>query len=112
LQIASQTDAVTHATLGLRAAYRLPTAMPVTLSADLGWVRAFGDIEGKSKNRFAGTNAPFAVNGVDVSKNTALVGAGIEAQLSPNAAVALDYQGQFGSRFASHAGNLQVKWRF
>jgi len=112
LQIARQSDRVTQTTLGLRAAYRLPVATPVTVSADIGWVRAFGDIEGKSKNRFAGTNAPFAANGVALDKNTALVGAGVEAQLAKNTALALDYQGQFGSKYASHAGNLQLRWKF
>jgi len=40
------------------------------------------------------------------------LGAGVQAQLSPNAAVNVGYQGQFGSKVSSHSAGVQVKVRF
>jgi len=112
LQVASRTDSVTQATLGVRAAYRLPSATPVTLTADLGWARNFGDVQGKTRNRFAGTNARFAIKGTAMAKNTVQIGAGVQANVTRNATVALDYQGQLGARYKSHAASLQLRVKF
>jgi len=112
LDVAAQTDRVTQSTLGLRLAVQLPTAAPVALTADLAWVRAFGDTDSNTSNRFSGAGERFSAEGVSSSKNTALVGAGVQANLGPNAALSLGYQGQFGSRTRSHSAGVQVRVKF
>jgi len=112
LQVARQTDSVQFATLGVRAAVKLSTQTPVVLTADLGWTHAFGDTEGKTENRFAGTNARFNPRGVGVGKNMATVGLGLQAQISENASLSASYQGQFGSGHKNHAAQVQGRVRF
>jgi len=112
LIIKGKTDAVTLATVGVRASVVLPTATPIVAYGDFGYQRAFGDKAAKTTNRFANTNARFTAQGVSVGKNRALIGAGVQAQVSRNASVNLGYQGQYGSGARDHAVNLQVKVRF
>jgi len=112
LSIKGETDAVTLATVGVRAAVQLNTAKPVAVYGDLGWQRTFGDQKAQTTNRFANTSAQFSAQGVGVGKNRALVGAGVQAQLSSKAVLNLGYQGQFGSGTRDHSANLQVKVRF
>jgi len=112
LRIGAQNDSVTQTTLGLRAAYQLPTAAPVALTAHLGWAHAFGDTKAKTSNRFGTAGSRFAIEGNRMDKDRALVGVGIEAQLAPNATLAVGYDGQFGSKTKDHAGNVQVRVKF
>jgi len=112
LRIKGKTDAVTLASVGVRAAVQLNTTKPVALYGDLGWQRAFGDKNAQTTNRFANTSAQFSAQGVGVGKNRGLIGAGVQAQLSDKAVLSLGYQGQFGSGSRDHSANLQVKVRF
>jgi len=111
LDVAAQTDHVLQSTLGLRLAYQLPSA-PVALTADLAWTRSSGHTDSHSTHRFAGQGARFGVQGVDVAKNTAQVGAGVQAQLSQNAALSVGYQGQFGSNTRNHSAGVQIRVKF
>jgi len=109
LDVRGRTDSITQTTLGVRGA--VPLSAQVSLTADLGWVHAFGDVQGKADNRFA-TGNRFAVRGVGVDKNMALVGVGVQAQPALNTALSLGYQGQLGSRTKDHSVQLQVRMRF
>jgi len=109
LDVRGRTDSITQTTLGVRGA--VPLSDTVSLTADLGWVHSLGDVDGKAENRFAAGNR-FAVRGVGVDKNMALVGLGVQAQLAPNTALSLGYQGQLGSRTKDHSAQLQVRMRF
>jgi len=108
----AQTDSVTQATLGVRPALRLPTETPVSLTANLGWAHAFGDTDGKTSNRFGEAGDRFRVEGAREDKNRALVGAGVEARIAPNATLGFGYDGQFGSKYKDHSGTLEFKLRF
>jgi len=39
-------------------------------------------------------------------------GGGLEASLTPNTMLVLGYDGQFGSKYKDHSGNVQVHVRF
>jgi len=108
LNVQGQTDHVTQTTLGVRASYQLPGATPVTVTANLGWARAFGDTKTQTINRFGSTGNRFAIKGVDMAKNRALVGVGVEARLARNTTVSLGYDGQLASKYKDHAAKLQV----
>jgi len=84
----------------------------VALTANLGWAHAFGDTDGKTTNRFGAAGNRFSVQGVRMDKNRALVGVGIEANVAPNATLAVGYDGQFGSNTKDHSGSVQVRVRF
>jgi len=112
LAVRGQNDSVFQTTLGLRAAYQLPTHTPVALTAHLGWAHAFGDTDGKTSNRFASAGNRFAVQGTRLDRDRALAGVGIEARLTPNASLAVGYDGQFGSHYKDHTGSVQLRVRF
>jgi len=112
LHVERQTDSARFATLGVRAAVKLPTQTPMQLTADLGWVRAFGDTDGVTQNRFANTNARFSPRGVSVGRNRALAGVGLQAQVGANTSLSVSYQGQFGSGHRNHAAQVQLRVRF
>jgi len=112
LSVAGKTDTVTQTTVGVRAAVQLPTTLPAAVYGDLGWQRTFGNTGNTTCNRFAGTDNRFTIRGTGVAKNTALIGAGVQAQLTPNASVTLGYQGEIVSKRKNHAAQLQVRVRF
>jgi len=112
LDVKAQNDSVFQTTLGVRAVYRLPTATPVSVTANLGWAHAFGDTAAKVSNHFAGADSRMTVKGSRMDKDRALVGVGVEALVAKNTTVALAYNGQFGAKDRDHAGSLQVKVRF
>lgn len=62
----------------------------------LGWRHAFGDTTPLSTHTFAGSDA-FAIAGVPIAKDAALVEAGLDVNLSKAASLGLSYQGQFGN---------------
>jgi len=112
LQVQGETDSVFQTTVGVRAALELPTRTPAVVYGDVGWVHSAGDVHGRTRNRFANTDARFTVNGAPLDKNAARIGAGVQAQLSPNTSLSLGYQGTLGARQTRHAGHVQLRVRF
>jgi len=115
VEVRAKNDSALQSTLGVRAAYRLPMARPVSLTANLGWAHTFAKAAPKTTNRFvvAGVDSDsFTVQGQKMGKDRALIGVGVEAQVAKNATVALAYDGQFASGYQDHAGSVQFKLRF
>jgi len=112
LQISAKNDSVFQTTLGMRAAYQLPTATPVALTANLGWAHVLGNTKTNTTHRFGSASNSFSVQGTRMAKDHALVGVGVEAQVSSNATIAVGYDGQFGSSSKDHSGNVQLRVRF
>jgi len=112
LFVQGDTLRVTQTTVGVRAAVPLSTAWPVVAYGDLGWLHTFGDVNFKTRHRFAGTDKRFPIRGTGMAKNTALAGAGVQAQLGDNAVLTLGYQGEFSKQRTYHAATLQVRVRF
>ncbi|TGQ64136.1 autotransporter outer membrane beta-barrel domain-containing protein [Mesorhizobium sp. M00.F.Ca.ET.186.01.1.1] len=91
----STTDA-TFTTLGLRGATDFALGgMNATARGTLGWRHAFGDVAPTSTFAFAGGDA-FTIAGVPIARDAALVEAGLDVHLAPNATLGLTYSGQFG----------------
>lgn len=92
----SYTDA-TFTTLGLRASTDFAVGgVDATAKASAGWRHAFGDTTPASTLAFAG-GGTFNVLGVPIAQNSAIVEAGLDVRLAPNASVGVSYGGQFGS---------------
>ncbi|BCG91070.1 hypothetical protein MesoLj113c_71800 [Mesorhizobium sp. 113-3-9] len=91
----STTDA-TFTTLGLRGSTEFALGgVNATARGMLGWRHAFGDIKPLSTVTFAGGDR-FTIAGVPIGRDSALIEAGLDLLLAPNAKLGLSYTGQFG----------------
>ena len=97
LTSASSTTAATFATLGLRASASFDLgAASLTVKGLLGWRHVLGDATPLSTMRLAGSDA-FSLAGVPIARNAAVIEAGIDYGIMPNATLGISYGGQFGS---------------
>lgn len=112
LDIDGGTDETTFTTLGLRGEIKLPTTTQISLYGDLGWQHAFGDTDGKTRNRFRGVGDGFTIKGIGVDEDAALIGVGLNIAINDKNSVVLGYQGQIGSDLSDHSANVMWKVKF
>ncbi|KAA3447867.1 autotransporter outer membrane beta-barrel domain-containing protein [Mesorhizobium sp. SARCC-RB16n] len=107
----SSTNA-TFTTLGLRASTDVALGgMSATARGTLGWRHAFGDVTPTSIFAFAGGNA-FAIAGVPVARDSAVIEAGFDLPMSANATLGLSYIGQFGAHNTDNGAKADLSVRF
>ncbi len=109
----SASTAATFTTLGQRASTTFDlNGATVTAKGMLGWRHAFGDVTPLSTMRFAGGGDAFSIGGVPIARDAAVVEAGLDYALSPNATLGVTYGGQFGSGMADQSlkANFNVKF--
>ncbi len=109
LTASSDTDAMTFATLGLRASMPLDDA--VRLRGMAGWRHASGDTAPSSAHSMAG-GARFAVAGAPVAQDALDIELGIEASLADTATVGAAYTGQYGGGGAGHGVTAELRVAF
>ncbi|WP_371835734.1 autotransporter domain-containing protein [Ochrobactrum sp. C6C9] len=85
--------------------------IPTTARADLGWRHAAGDTDPISTASFVGSNA-FTVAGAPIAKDTAIIEAGLDFELSKDATLGVSYSGQFGSGAQRNGFNASLKVSF
>ena len=103
---------VTFSTLGLRAEHRLSVgATDATLRAAVGWRHAFGDTTPTTRHVFSAGDA-FTVAGVPIAKNGAIVEAGVDLNLTPNATFGFSYAGQLAGSSQDHGVKANLAIRF
>ena len=103
---------VTFSTLGLRAEHRLSAgATEATLRAAVGWRHAFGDTTPTARHGFSAGDA-FTVAGVPIAKNSAIVEAGVDLSLTPNATFGFSYAGQLARSSRDHGVKANLAIRF
>jgi outer membrane autotransporter protein len=108
----SNTDA-TFTTLGLRGSTTFDMGgATLTAKGMLGWRHAFGDVTPLSTMRFAGGGNAFSIGGVPIARDAAVIEAGLDYAITPNATVGVTYGGQFGSGIADQSvkANFNVKF--
>ena len=112
LAVNSDTTDTTFSTLGFRAStgFDLGT-IPTTARADLGWRHAAGDVNPVSTASFVGSNA-FTVAGAPIAKDTAIIEAGLDFELSKDATLGVSYSGHFGSGAQRNGFNASLKVSF
>ncbi len=108
LTASSDTDAMTFATLGLRASMPLDDA--VRLRGMAGWRHASGDTAPSSAHSMAG-GAPFAVAGAPVAQDALDIELGIEASLADTATFGAAYTGRYGGG-AGHGVTAELRVAF
>jgi outer membrane autotransporter protein len=102
-------------TLGVRLTSRIVMASYGTLIPELrlGWNHEFGDASQKITAALVGVpGSTFSATGIAFGRDTALVGAGLSMELSPDAKVFVDYDGKLGSRLQEHSvlGGARVRF--
>ncbi len=107
-------DDVGYSTLGARAAgnYLLPNGAVLIPRASVAWQHAFGDVTPSAALAFAGTAAAFTIAGVPLAEDAALVEAGFDLPITPQATVGVSYVGQLAESAQDHSirGNLLVRF--
>jgi len=77
----------------------------------LGWRHVFGDVTPESTLAFASApSLPFTIAGAPIARDAAVIEAGLDWKLTPNATAGISYSGQFGNRDEDNAvkGKLEV----
>lgn len=99
-------------TLGLRASTVLTLGtVTATARGGLGWRHAFGDVRPDTALAFAGGSS-FAITGVPIAKNAALLEAGLDVNITENATFGIAYQGQIASDAQTHGFSAKLGVRF
>ncbi|WP_167518119.1 autotransporter domain-containing protein [Brucella pseudintermedia] len=103
---------VTFTTLGLRGEHTLTFGMmEATLKGMIGWRHAFGDTTPESTHLFTAGGA-FTIAGVPVARDSAVIEAGLDFNISPEATLGLSYTGQIASGAQDHGFKANLAVRF
>jgi uncharacterized protein with beta-barrel porin domain len=96
LQVAGQT---VHSTKSLFGAKALIDVSKVQLQPRLIWAHEFGDADSAAMTaQLQGAPTPFAINGVDVPRDSLIAGLTVSGQASARVAVFADVQEEFNSQ--------------
>ncbi len=108
----SRTTDAAFTTLGIRASTDLDLGgMKATARGMLGWRHAFGDLTPLSTHAFASADA-FTVAGAPIAEDAALLGAGLDLNLTDTTTLGVAYQGQFASDAQQHGFKANFAIRF
>ncbi|MGO3891627.1 MAG: autotransporter domain-containing protein [Paenalcaligenes sp.] len=108
LKSSSQNNDSTFMTLGSRLSADIAVGETnVMVSASAGWRHAFGSVLPKATQRFSSGEA-FTITGVPLSRDSAVLEAGVAMQLSRSVNVGVSYQGQLGSDAKYHGVRANV----
>ncbi|CUK03407.1 Extracellular serine protease precursor [Achromobacter xylosoxidans] len=112
LHASGQTTETTFTTLGLRAAsgFELGRAQAMARGS-LGWRHALGDIKPVATQAFSAGDA-FTVAGVAIARDSAVIEAGLDLQVTPRTVLGLAYQGQLAGAAQDHGVRANLAIRF
>lgn len=112
LDVGSATADASFTTLGVHvSAVFTFGGMKATTSGTLGWHHAFGDMTPLSTHAFAGGDL-FAIAGVPLAKDAAVLEAGLDLAISDNATLGVSYTGQFGNDARENGAKANLRVRF
>jgi outer membrane autotransporter protein len=82
------------------------------LSALLGWRHAFGNVDPKVSQSFAGSLTGFTVAGVPVDRDALVTATSLDYAVTDSVKVGLSYSGQYGHRATDNAfkGHVDVSF--
>ena len=94
-----------YSTLGLRAAtvYALDKGMTLAPRVTAAWQHAFGNVTPGIGLTFQSVIAPFAITGVPLARDGALVEAGADLRINPRTTLGIYYNGYLATRTQDHA---------
>ena len=102
-----------YSTLGLRAAATVHWGGAIiTPHVSAAWQHAFDDVTPDAALVFASTGIGFAVAGVPLAEDAALIETGLDLNLSPTATLGASYSSQFGDGVEDNAVKGRFTWLF
>ena len=104
---------VGYTTVGLRAAQTtMWGAMAVTPHIEAAWLHAFDDVTPGASLAFATTGIGFAVDGVPLAEDSAILDAGLDFAISERLTAGVSYTGQYAEKFSDNGVKGQLTWLF
>ncbi|PLP57524.1 transporter [Mesorhizobium loti] len=102
----------TFTTIGVRASSDLDIGTArATARGMIGWRHAYGDGTPTVSQAFTGSSA-FTIAGTPVAGNAAVIEAGLDFAIVPQATLGVSYHGQVGSRASDHGVQADLNVRF
>ena len=80
--------------------------------ASFAWQYAFGDIDPVQGLAFSSGGPAFGIAGVPLARNAALIDAGFDVLLAPDATLSLSYNGELAGDVEDHGVSGRLNWRF
>lgn len=100
------------ATLGVRASTDFDLqGTKLSVNGGVAWRHVAGSFGSDTRMAFA-NGSGFAVEGVAIARNAALLEAGLDIEISRSAKFGLSYNGQLSERAQQHSGNARFSIRF
>jgi outer membrane autotransporter protein len=111
---AADKEDVGYTTLGARfAAHRmLANGMTLTPRISAAWQHAFGDVTPVAALTFQSLGTSFATAGVPLARDAAVINAGLDVRVTPQATFGLSYLGQLAQSAQDHSVRGNFSWRF
>ncbi|MGF0238008.1 autotransporter-associated beta strand repeat-containing protein [Rhodococcus sp. IEGM1300] len=105
---------ITYSTLGIRVGKLLTLAngSQLTPRAAIGWRHAYGDTTPDADLTFIDGGASFSTQGVPIAKDSALLEAGVDFQITPAGKLGIGYSGQVSSETNDHAMTISFSQSF
>ncbi|WP_343315141.1 autotransporter domain-containing protein [Brucella sp. BE17] len=108
----SATTDVTFTTLGLRGEQAVKLGpMDTTFKGTIAWRHAYRDTPPESTHALSVGNA-FTIAGVPIAGESAIIEAGLDLNLTPNATFGFSYAGQFAGSTRDHGVKANFNMRF
>ena len=113
LAMAAQTAESLRSTLGVKVSRRFkPDWCDLTPYASAGWQHELDNQSRALTASLAGGTGSFTVNTADVSREAALLGAGLDMDWTPGFSMRFGYQSTLRSDFSAKTVNGSMRWRF
>jgi len=104
---------VGYTSLGVRMASTMMWgAMQVMPNISVAWLHAFDDVTPGAALAFATTGLGFAVDGVPLAEDSALLDAGLDFAMSDRLSAGVSYTGQFGDTVTDNGIRGRFTWLF
>jgi outer membrane autotransporter protein len=104
---------VGYTTVGLRAAQTMMWgAMAVTPHIEAAWLHAFDDVTPGASLAFATTGIGFAVDGVPLAEDSAILDAGVDFAINERLSAGVSYTGQYAEKFSDNGVKGRLTWLF
>ncbi|MEF9671658.1 autotransporter domain-containing protein [Pseudomonas sp. PCH446] len=111
LDVSAQTHGNLNSTFGLRASAItvLDNKMSLTPRLSAGWKHLYGDVDSTTEQKLAVTDRTFKVKGAALDRDSLLLEAGLDLNLSPSQRLGVGYTGEVGGNSRNHG--VMGQWR-
>ena len=112
LTVQGGSNDTTFTTLGIRAATDFDIgAAKATARGMIGWRHGYGDVTPAVSQAFSGSSA-FTIAGAPIARDAAIIEAGLDFAITPQATLGIAYHGQVGSKASDHGVRADLNVKF